>query len=243
MRNTKFVIGLAFFLFSSIGRSDYFVFKSQTNELQKSLLEWVQMPGERPLPEKPYNRKNDFGSWVAQKKMDPCLNTRGVVLKKFSQVDVEMKAGSCTVVAGQWDDPYSGIVFTNAKDIQIDHVVPLKNAYMSGAWGWSKKMKCLYANFLGNSHHLLPVSGHENQSKGDRAPDRYLPPNKSYLCEYLKNWLMIKFTWNLNMTSAEAQKVSEEVSLNHCENSDFVMTQIEVDADLQFKEENKDLCN
>lgn len=239
----KFVIGWVLLVYSSIGQADYFVFKDQPGTTHKSLLSWIQMSGARPLPETPYNRKNDFGSWVKQRSLDPCLNTRGVVLKKFSVVDVEFKNGSCSIVSGQWQDPYSDQTFYNAKDIQIDHVVPLKNAYISGAWAWSRKMKCLFANYLGNDHHLLPVSGHENQSKGDRSPDLYLPPNPLYVCEYIKNWLLIKFTWTLNMSMNEGQTITAKISENNCEESQFVVTENEIEQDQLFKENNKNLCN
>lgn len=94
-------------------------------------------------------------------------------------------------------------------------MVPLKNAHESGAWTWSAKRKEEYANYLNYEKHLLAVSASENRKKGDKGPDRYMPPLQAYQCEYVKIWTKIKEDWELEMTEAEGEKVQH--MLDSCE--------------------------
>lgn len=120
----------------------------------------------------------------------------------------------CKVTQGTWPDPYTGKTFRDPKALDVDHVVPLKNAHESGAWTWSAERKKQYANYLQYEKHLLAVSASENRKKGDKGPDRYMPPNAAYHCEYVKVWTQIKRDWELEMTEAEGQAV--QVVLERC---------------------------
>ena len=114
----------------------------------------------------------------------------------------------CSVKSGKWKDPYTGKIFTDPKMLDIDHMVPLKNAHESGAWTWSAKQKQEYANYLKFRRHLLAVSLSENRRKGDKGPDKYLPPHEAYLCTYVQDWVKIKEDWELEMTEDEGMAVS-----------------------------------
>lgn len=192
--------------------------------------------------DEPYNRSRHFGTWVRDRQQGSCLNTRGVVLKRDSRVPIKTNASGCTVIGGEWDDPYSGRVFTEAQDVQIDHVVPLKNAYISGAYQWSKQKRCLYFNFLGNEYHLLSVMGRENMSKGDKTPEKYMPPNPAYQCQFLAEWLKIKLIWTLGFTASEKAAVEELVRKNRCSTKDLIFTAQQLNEQRQFMQENMSLC-
>ena len=86
--------------------------------------------------ENKYNR-GDWGRWIDEDKDG--LNTRNEVLLEESLIKPIIKNG--VIVSGKWYDKYTGKYFTNPKDLDIDHLVPLKNAYISGASNWSKKRK------------------------------------------------------------------------------------------------------
>ncbi|MDZ4084304.1 MAG: DUF1524 domain-containing protein [Bdellovibrionales bacterium] len=166
-----------------------------------------------------YNRVEMFGGWVNENAPENCLNTRAEVLMRDATSTDKIKFSSqnpCQVFKGEWNDPYSGKTYKLAKAVQIDHVVPLKNAYKSGAYQWTKDRRCHYANYLREDNHLLAVSGHENMSKGDAGPERYLPPNEEYICEYVHNWLKIKATWSLGFTPNEALAVLETLETHQC---------------------------
>lgn len=191
----------------------------------------------------PYKRMKHFGTWITTQPDGRCGNTRAEVLKRDSLVPVTMSASGCTVARGKWDDPYTGRTFTAASDIQIDHFVPLKNAYLSGADKWTGKKRCLYANFLGNQMHLLPVSGPENSKKSDRSPEGYMPPNRAYQCQYLAQWLKIKMIWELGLTPPEKEAIQVLAQENHCTVIDLSYTQNDLTQQRRFIKDNMNLCH
>lgn len=142
-----------------------------------------------------------------------CQSTRVEVLIRDADGPIKLSKDGCKVISGLWIDPYTGKTFTNPLEIDIDHYVALKNAYDSGAYKWDKKKREQYANYLGNSYHLIAVSGVENKKKSDKGPDKYLPPNKSYQCEYVRNWLKIKTDWKLSIP-VEEQKAINKLNCN-----------------------------
>lgn len=145
-----------------------------------------------------------------------CQDTRQEVLIRDADAKVVYQDQEhCKVASSNWKDPYTGKTFTNPKDLDVDHVVPLKNAHESGAWTWSPERKKQYANYLAYEKHLLAVSASENRKKGDKGPDRYLPPNAAYQCEYVKLWTKIKRDWELEMTEAEGEKVQQILESCH----------------------------
>jgi len=197
-----------------------------------SLLKWISHSEAITNPADAYNRLKHFGTWITDPSGSTCLNTRGLILRRESQTSVTYTdTKECTIATGQWYEPYTGSIKRNAGELQIDHVVPLKNAYVMGAWQWSGKQRCLYANFMTNNFHLLAVDSRENMRKGDRAPDRYMPPNGSFVCEYLEDWLKIKLIWNLKMTASEGNAIQSEMVTHNCDPSVYSMTRLELDRE------------
>ncbi|UOF01575.1 HNH endonuclease family protein [Bdellovibrio reynosensis] len=190
----------------------------------------------------PYNRKKHFGGWVNDPRDHDCYNTRAKVLMRDSLRPVDFASNGCTVVRGHWEDPYAGRDYTYASDIQIDHFVPLKNAYISGAYKWNQTKRCLYGNFLGNDYHLLSVLGDENQTKSDKTPEEYMPPNRAYACQYLAQWLKVKLIWTLGLTPPEKDKVIELARQNNCKSTDFEFSAQELSQQRRFMADNMDLC-
>jgi hypothetical protein len=86
----------------------------------------------------------------------------------------------------------------------------------------------MYANFQANEFHLLSVNGGENMSKGDGAPDRYIPSNDAYVCEYLENWLKVKLIWRLALVPPEAEAIRQLVLQYHCSISQFILDEDEL---------------
>ena len=89
----------------------------------------------------------------------------------------------CSIIAGKWLDPYSGTTLEDPKDVDMTYVVPLANAWRSGANGWEESRGEAYANDPGV---LLSVDDAANQTKGDKGPEAWLPPNADYRCEYAR---------------------------------------------------------
>ena len=133
---------------------------------------------------------------------DGC-DSRQQVLKRDSVTLPQVDPYSCKVIAGDWESPYDGARWSDPTDIDIDHVVALKEAWDSGAWAWSSAMRKAYANDTSDKRTLLAVTDNVNQRKSDKDPSNWTPPLKSYLCTYLGNWISVKARWNLSMDKSE----------------------------------------
>jgi hypothetical protein len=222
--------------------SDYYKIKEDAHAQNLDLLNLDHVQAKFPYPSVPYNRKDQFGAWIKDRTDGTCMDTRGKVLVRDSSSTVTYRPNGCTVDSGDWDDPYSGKHFVWASDIQIDHFVPLKNAYMTGGFEWDQKKRCLYANYMGNEFHLLSVSGRENLRKSDSTPNQYMPPNRSYACVYLKQWLQIKLVWSLRITPKEAAAIHERVEENNCDKTDFVISEKFLEDQRRYMANNANLC-
>ncbi|MGE0682429.1 MAG: DUF1524 domain-containing protein [Candidatus Binatia bacterium] len=154
-----------------------------------------------------YRREEWMARWADADR--DCQDTRHEVLAEESAAPVTLSANGCRVDAGQWVDPYSGEVFTNPSDLDIDHVVPLANAHISGGWVWDRARREAYANDLNHAEHLLAVKNSLNRQKGDKSPDKWKPPRQEYWCEYATIWLDIKRRWQLILTAEEAAAIAE----------------------------------
>lgn len=121
----------------------------------------------------------------------------------------------CSFTSGQWPDPYTGETFIDSSDLDIDHVVPLANAWRSGADKWSASEREDYAN---GSYEVLSVDDGANQQKGDKGPEAWRPPNADYHCQYAYRWIGIKISWVLTITSVEKSALEE--MLGTCQTGD-----------------------
>jgi hypothetical protein len=137
---------------------------------------------------------------------DGC-DSRDQVLKRDSISLPQVDPVNCNVVAGDWVSPYDGARWSNPSDVDIDHVVALKEAWDSGAWAWSAAQRKAFANDTSDSRTLLAVTDSVNQSKSDKDPSNWLPPLQSYTCTYLGNWIAVKVRWNLSMDSSEFGRI------------------------------------
>jgi hypothetical protein len=108
----------------------------------------------------------------------------------------------CDITAGTWLDPYTGRALSDPSEVDIDHVVPLANAWRSGASSavWSTADREAYAN---DPEVLLSSEAGANRTKGDNGPEAWKPPNRDYWCEYARRWIWIKSDWRLTVNPAE----------------------------------------
>ncbi len=116
----------------------------------------------------------------------------------------------CKVVNGKWVSQYDGVTTTNSSNFDIDHFVPLKEAWDSGAWRWDSSTRERFANDQGYALSLIAVSASSNRSKSDRDPSDWLPSEN--LCLYAKSWVGVKFRWRLSVDSREKTKLRQLLS-------------------------------
>lgn len=130
-------------------------------------------------------------------------NTRETVLKRDGTSVVTDSA--CTSTSGRWFSPYDGATWSYASDVDIDHVVPLSNAWkvchfsnavsfltrwQSGAASWTTSRRQTFANDLTNPQ-LIAVTDNVNQEKGDQGPESWKPVSSPVLEFSLKEKKLI----------------------------------------------------
>jgi len=148
--------------------------------------------------------RDDWSHWRTLN----CRTTRNDVLvdEVTDATDLEFRARSdgkqCAVIAGEWFDPYTGETFTDPRDLDIDHLVPLKNAHLSGGWDWDAAERKAYANYLDDPQHLIAVESSANREKGADGPEEWKPAGE-YWCQYAVDWIGVKAAWDLTATPDE----------------------------------------
>ncbi|KAL1794008.1 hypothetical protein ACET3X_007429 [Alternaria dauci] len=147
-------------------------------------------------PQTGYSR-DLFPHWITQ---TGSCNTREQVLKRDGTNVVT--DSSCASTSGSWFSPFDGATWTAASDVDIDHMVPLSNAWKSGAASWTTAQRQAFANDLTNPQ-LIAVTDNVNQAKSDQGPEAWKPPLTSYYCTYSKMWIKVKSVYRLTITSAE----------------------------------------
>ncbi|MDH6433962.1 hypothetical protein M2158_002439 [Streptomyces sp. SAI-144] len=138
-----------------------------------------------------------FPHWITQ---SGTCNTREVVLKRDGTNVVQDSA--CAATSGSWYSVYDGATWTVASDLDIDHLVPLAEAWDSGASGWTTARRQAFANDL-TRPQLIAVTDNVNQAKGDQDPATWMPSVTSYRCTYVRAWVQVKYYYGLSVDSAE----------------------------------------
>ncbi len=165
---------------------------------------------------KPQNKENRYKrkKWKHWNDADKdCQNTRHEILIRDSLIPVTFASKKkCRVIKGKWLCPYVGKIYYNAREIDIDHVVPLKEAYRSGGHKWNKVQKKKFANDMHYTRHLLAVNAKSNRKKRDHDPARWLP--KKNICSYIDSWIHIKNTYQLSIDNSEEKIL--KTWLNRC---------------------------
>ena len=155
-----------------------------------------------------YDRE-DFPHWSDAQEFgwnvsDSACDVREAALIRDGE-DVTVGEG-CDVESGRWLDPYTTRTYTDPLDIDIDHLVPLANAFRSGASEWDEAERERYANDPGN---LLSVEDNANQEKGDKGPEAWRPPNRTIWCQYVRRWIGVKSTYDLTVNPQERAALRE----------------------------------
>jgi hypothetical protein len=157
--------------------------------------------------------RSAFKHWVDADR-DGC-NTRAEVLKAEAVIAPEQGA-SCKLSGGEWYSPYDDRYLRGPSGLDIDHLVPLAEAWDSGASTWTAKEREDYANDLGDDRALIAVSAASNRSKSDQDPGTWLPPATSYTCTYATDWTAVKIRWGLSIDTEELGALTDVLS--HCPN-------------------------
>jgi hypothetical protein len=149
-----------------------------------------------------------FGPEWADVDRNGC-DTRNDILKRdLTNIVFKEKTKSCTVLSGTLVDPFSGETINfvqgvkTSSEVQIDHTVALSNAWQTGAFKLTADQRKAFAN---DPLNLLAVKGKLNSQKGDGDAATWLPPLKSYRCEYVSRQIAVKIKYSLWFTAPEKE--------------------------------------
>lgn len=106
-------------------------------------------------------------------------------------------------MTGEWVSMYDAETVTDSGDLDIDHFVPLKEAWGSGAIDWTTEDRQVYANYQGDPWHLIAVTASSNRSKSDQDPAEWMPEDETVWCAYIWAWVQVKTEWRLSVDEAE----------------------------------------
>lgn len=150
--------------------------------------------------------RDEFGSGWQDPDRNGCDARNDVLARDMTDLTFERGTHDCIVLTGVLDDPYSGATIdfqrgqTTSSAVQIDHVVALSDAWQKGAQQLSDDERELLAN---DPLNLLAVDGPTNASKSDGDAATWLPPEKSFRCEYVARQVAVKQAYELWVTEAE----------------------------------------
>ncbi len=142
---------------------------------------------------------------------DGCDTRREVLIR--DAVEAPVVGAGCRLSGGRWVSLYDGREFTgDGRGLDIDHMVPLAEAWESGAWAWPAERRQAFANDLDNRFALIAVSASSNRSKGARDLAEWLPPDESSHCAYATSWRDTKLAWGLTFDRAEADALGRALA-------------------------------
>lgn len=156
----------------------------------------------------PEYRRDSFGKGWADEDND-CQNTRQEILISMSTINVAYSDHSnCHVSHGKWVSPFTNRVYSNPRELDIDHVVPLKWAWTHGASVWNTRLREKFAN---DPVNLFPVEESLNSQKGASGLE-WLPPENQ--CAYIARFMRIVKKFGLNFSPSES--VTAQSLLKKC---------------------------
>lgn len=142
-----------------------------------------------------------FTHWISQG--DGCDTRDRVLIAEATRTpDV---SPDCELSNGEWFSYYDGVRTTDSSTFDIDHMVPLAEAWDSGARRWNPDTRERFANDLGDPRSLVAVTASSNRSKGDQDPAEWLPTDRK--CHYVKQFVAVKIRWSLSVDATEKQSL------------------------------------
>ena len=182
------------------------------------ILEKLAVKGRAPKTD--YDRELFYKTWPT---IDGCNLRQRIIKREFGDTAQFAIGDDCTVISGEYDEPYTGEhkIFTAkteiTKGVQIDHVVALADAWQKGAQNLTAEERYALAT---DPLNLLAVDASTNQKKSDGDAATWLPPNKKFRCAYVARQVSVKYKYHLWVTEAEKSAIAQ--ILTNCPNEPAV---------------------
>ena len=148
-----------------------------------------------------------FKHWIDADK-DRCDTRKEVLIQEA--VELPKLGRGCVLNSGQWISSYDALSTNDYSTLDIDHMIPLSEAWRSGAWKWSPAQREAFANDLTDSRVLIAVTASLNRQKSDQDPSTWLPPENK--CNYVSNWIAVKVRYSLTVDPSEANALTSLVA-------------------------------
>lgn len=155
-----------------------------------------------------YTREQFYKGWPD---IDGCSLRQRIIKRDFGDTAVMDSKNPCNVIAGSYDEPYTGQRVTFAersqisKEVQIDHVVALSDAWQKGAQNLTKDARYQIAT---DPLNLLATDAAANMQKSDGDAATWLPANKRFRCQYVARQISVKYKYGLWVTQAEHNAIA-----------------------------------
>lgn len=150
-------------------------------------------------------KRTSFKHWV-DADADGCSARAEVLIAEA--IDPPQVGPKCALTGGAWYSYYDDVVVDSASALDVDHLVPLAEAWDSGASGWNAAKRQEYANYLEAPEHLVAVTARSNRQKADKDPAQWLPIEQ-VRCRYVAEWVAVKRHWQLSVDAAEKATLAE----------------------------------
>ncbi len=168
-----------------------------------------------------YDRDRYFGRWLDAN--GDCQDTRAEVLVQESKIAPNYTtARRCTVANGRWVTTFDNRTHTSATTVQIDHLIPVHEAWGSGARAWTQARRIAFYNDLGYGPSLNAQTGTVNASKQASGPEQWMPPLNH--CSYIAQWIAVKTRWGMTVDSTE--KAALIAHADRCPPSSLTITKV-----------------
>lgn len=152
-----------------------------------------------------------FPHWTTDTKG---VSTRTRVVAAENKANSATRSFRCSTApgvfghTGQWLSWYDNKQVRCSSALEVDHKVALKEAWDSGANRWSTELRTQFANETDLDYVLDAVTSTINQKKSDKDPADWVPPYAPRVCNYVQDWLKIKYHWSLNVDRREKEALA-----------------------------------
>ncbi|WP_150245335.1 HNH endonuclease family protein [Nocardiopsis quinghaiensis] len=139
----------------------------------------------------------------------PCTARQHVLVRDGHSVVTD---GNCQPTSGRWYSAFDNVWWGgDVSQISVDHMVPLSEAWKTGAADWTTNRRRAFANDV-DSPQLWAVTVSSNSSKGDKDPSQWMPTNRSIHCDYVKSWVNVKHRYGLTVTPSEKSSIRSTIN-------------------------------
>jgi len=168
------------------------------------------IPVKGRAPKTGYSR-DQFGPAWADVDHNGCDTRNDILARDLTGETFKPGTRNCVVASGTLSDKYTGTTIKfvrgnlTSSAVQIDHIVPLSDAWQKGAQKIGAELRRQLAN---DPLNLMAADGPTNSAKSDKDAATWLPPSKPFRCEYVARQTAVKAKYKLWVTQPEHDAIA-----------------------------------